>query len=171
MGLTSTENATLSVVAQNLGVSRDNLNRLISFESRWNPKAKNPYSSARGLLQWTDSTARSLGFSDSLDLVNKNPSILDQMSIVEKYLSQFKPFSGRQSLYMAVFYPAARNWSPNRIFPESVRKVNPGVNTPGDYINLVEGKRAGVAGSISMAAVALLSFALYHVFKGKASKK
>lgn len=171
MALTSTESATLSVVARNLGVSKDNLNKLINFESKWNPKAKNPYSSARGLLQWTDSTARSLGFSDSADLVKKNPSILDQMSIVEKYLSQFKPFTGRQSLYMAVFYPAARNWSSSRIFPDSVRSVNPGVNTPGDYINLVEGKRAIVVSGISMAAIALFSFTLYHIFRGKAIKK
>jgi len=90
-------------------------------------------------LQFTDSTAVSLGYKNSLDLVNKNPTIEDQLFVVETYLSRFKPFSGKLSLYMAVFYPPARSWNKSKLFPESVRAVNPGINTPGDYIRFVDG--------------------------------
>jgi hypothetical protein len=135
----STAKATLQIIASRLGLNVNDLHRLIQFESKWNPAAKNPLSSARGLLQFTDSSAVSLGYKNSLDLVNKNPTIEDQLFVVEKYLSRFKPFSGKQSLYMAVFYPAARNWNPGQLFPASVRAVNPGINTPRDYIRYVDG--------------------------------
>lgn len=159
----STESAMLQMIAQNLGVSPVDLSRLIQFESKWNPAAKNPLSSARGLLQFTDSTARSLGFSDSLDLVEKNPTAVEQLPIVERYLKQFKPYSGKQSLFMAVFYPAARNWEPGKRFPEFVIKSNPGVYTPADYVRKVEGK----GGNGFIVPLALLLFALYHFLNKK----
>lgn len=166
MAFSSMDSSILQAVAKNLGVSSVDLKRLIQFESGWNPAAKNPYSSARGLLQWTDKTAQSLGYTDSLDLVKKNPTITDQLTIVEKYLAQFKPFSSKQSLYLSVFYPAARNWNTSRLFPEAVRSVNPGVNTPGDYINLVEGKKKGGVSTVALIAI-LLAVTLYHFTKRK----
>ncbi len=153
----STESAMLQMISDNLGVNQLDLSRLIQFESKWNPKASNYLSTARGLLQWTDKTARSLGFSDSIDLVKKNPTVIDQLPIVERYLSRFKPFSGKQSLYMSVFYPAARFWSKTTRFPQSVIDANPGIKTPADYINKVEGK----GGNGFLSALALLAFFLY----------
>lgn len=129
----------LNTIASRLKVLPGNLIKLIQFESKFNPKAENPLSSAKGLIQFTDSTAQSLGFKNSLDLITKNPTISDQLPIVEKYLSQFKPFTSKQSLYMAVFYPVARNWNENTLFPENVQKVNPGIKTVKDYIDKVEG--------------------------------
>lgn len=160
-----TERATMELVAARLGVNPDDLHKLITFESGWNPRAKNPHSSARGLLQWTDTTARGLGFSDSLDLVKKNPSVLDQLSIVEKYLSKYKPFSGKQSLYMAVFYPAARNWQPSRPFPANVQKVNPGIRTPGDYIAFVERRLLSTFAMIPL--VLTGAIIVYTLLKGR----
>lgn len=163
--ISSIERATLQLISSRLGVNPDDLNKLINFESKWNPKAKNPHSSARGLLQFTDSTAKSLGFKNSADLVKKNPSVLDQLNIVERYLSQFKPFYGKQSLYMAVFYPAARNWLPGRQFPAAVQAVNPGVVTVADYVRKVEG--GTLVKTAIIPAIIGVSILIYFLLQGK----
>lgn len=160
----ATERILLQMMASRLGVNASDLFNLIKFESGWNPKAKNPYSSARGLIQFTDSTAKNLGYKSSLDLVKKNPSVKDQLPIVERYLSWFKPFTGKQSLYMAVFYPAARNLDPNTLLPANVRKVNTGINTPGDYIKKVEG---GKVATFVLLPVVAGAFILYFFLKGR----
>lgn len=131
--------AALNEVSQELGIKPADLRALISFESSWNPAAKNPKSSARGLLQFIDSTAKGLGYKDSADLVAKNPTAEAQLlGPVRKYLKQYTPFPSPQSLYMAVFYPAARYWEPSREFPEKIKKVNPGIKTPLDYVKYVQ---------------------------------
>lgn len=139
--INSTESGLLRMIADNLGVNYLDLYRLIKFESGWNPQAKNPQSSARGLIQFTDNTARSLGLMDSLDLVSHYPTITDQLPLVERYLLKFKPFPTKQSLYMSVFYPAARKWDKNKRFPDSIITANPGVYTPEDYAAKVEGRK------------------------------
>lgn len=151
----------LSEVAGSLGISTDDLFKLINFESKWNPQAKNPNSSARGLIQFTDATARSLGYKDSLDLVTKNSSIESQLYFpVLKYLSQFKPFPTKQSLYMSVFYPVARNWSLTKAFPDTVQKSNPGIKNVQDYVNKVEGvaRRTITPGLLALIGLGLLIF-------------
>ena len=115
---------------------------LIDFESKFNPQAANPRSSAKGLLQFTNNTAQNLGYSDSLDLITKNPTFAGQIkNAVIPYLKKFAPFENQQSLYMAVFYPAARKWPINTIFPSSVREANPGITTISDYINKVNNRK------------------------------
>jgi len=138
--LTQKEKSALLDTAKKLNVKYDDLYNLINFESRFKPFAKNPRSSARGLIQFTDNTARSLGFKTSADLVSRYPTVTEQLKPVYVYLKQFYPFKNKQSLFMSVFYPRYRNVHPKTLFPESVRKVNPGINTPQDYINKVEGK-------------------------------
>ncbi len=131
----------LQEISNKLGVKYQWLWKLINFESKWNPKVKNPVSSARGLIQFINSTARSLGFKNSLDLVTKYPSITKQLrGPVYSYLKQFKPFPTKQSLYMSVFYPRARKWNPKAIFPFRVMVSNPGIFRVIDYVNYVEGK-------------------------------
>lgn len=157
----------LREVADSLGITSDALYKLINFETAgtWNPQIKNPNSSARGLLQFTDSTARKLGYKDSLDLVTKNNSIESQLYFpVLKYLSQFKPFTTKQSLYMSVFYPKYRNVDPLTHFPDKVKKVNPGIDTVQSYINKVEGKKSTV---ISAGLLSLLALGFYFLMKGK----
>lgn len=158
----------LQEVSASLGIDPNDLFNLIQFESKWNPKAKNPYSSARGLIQFTDKTAQSLGYKDSLDLVTKNNSIESQLYFpVLQYLSKFKPFPTKQSLYMSVFYPVARNWPLNKQFPDTVKKVNPGIVTVADYINKIDGKAvAGIGGGLLSLMVIGLLFFFSKGFKG-----
>lgn len=139
MALTSRENSALIAVAYNLKIPVDWIYNLIQFESGFNPKIKNRLSTARGLLQFVDSTARSLGYIDSLDLIQKNPTIESQLlGPVFNYLKPLGPFTSRQSLYMAVFYPSAKYWPLNAKFPENVIKSNPGIHTVGDYVRKVD---------------------------------
>lgn len=136
--MTPVEIQELRAVASRLQVSPVDLYKLIKFESGFDPVAKNPRSSARGILQFLDSTARDFGYSDSLDLVNKNPTVSSQLSIVESYLRQYAPFATKDELYMSVFYPAYRKMSTDTEFPESVRTANPGINKISDYVDLID---------------------------------
>lgn len=140
-----------------LNVKPEDLYRLIDFESGFNPQAKNRYSSARGLLQWIDKTAQSLGYADSSDLVNKNPTVNDQLKIVYNYLSRYAPFRDKQALYMSVFYPKAKNWDPSMQFPPNVQKSNPGIKTVSDYVSLVDRKKLPLLPLLLLVGVVLLT--------------
>lgn len=153
----------LQEVSASLGIDPNDLYKLIDFETAgtWNPQIKNPNSSARGLIQFTDKTARSLGYKDSLDLVTKNKSIESQLYFpVLQYLSKLKPFPTKQSLFMSVFYPDARKWPLNKEFPDNVKKANPGIVTVADYIGKIDKKTvAGISGGLlSLIAIGLLIF-------------
>ncbi len=166
--LSQRENQALNMVSSKLGVSPTKLKYLIEFESKWNPKIKNPYSSARGLIQFLNKTARGLGYSNSLDLVQKHPTREGQLlGPVYNYLKKFKPFTNDQSLFMAVFYPRARYWPTNKEFPTNVQRVNLGVRTPGDYMRKVY-TRLGIAyvSPIAMVAIVGFSFYIYRQQKG-----
>lgn len=128
----------LQDISERLGVSYYDLFRLINFESGFNPFAKNQFSSARGLIQFVDSTARDLGFNNSLELVTTCPTVESQLPLVESYLSKFKPFRDKQSLYMSVFYPEYRLLPPETVFPSFVREINPGIDTISDYVKMVD---------------------------------
>jgi len=130
--------ATLYEVAQEVGTNPDWLDRLIDFESGWDPQAYNPRSSAKGLLQFTDATARELGYESSEDLVTRSPDALSQLQgPVRRYLAKYAPLDTDQRLFMAVFYPLAMDWSLDREFPDNVQKANPGIVTVADYIRKV----------------------------------
>lgn len=152
-------------IANDLKVNPEDLIKLIDFESSWNPQAKNPYSSARGLIQFVDSTAKNLGFLDSLDLVTQHPTIIDQLQIVYEYLSMYYPFRDKQDLYMSVFYPAYRRKDPQTEFPKNVQMSNPGIRTIQDYVNLVErGSGNGKTGALIIVSIALV---LFYLLKGR----
>jgi len=155
MILTKQQTTALQDTANALSVPVEWLYRLIKFESGFNPRVKNPYSSARGLIQFTDGTARALGYKDSSDLVDKNRTIERQLrSPVLKYLSQYAPYPTAQSLYMAVFYPSFRYVSPDTLFTDTVRSVNPGIARVSDYVNKVEGVKISPASSAFFAMLA-----------------
>ena len=128
-------------IAIDLNVPVDFLMACIAFESGRSFRADKRNlagSGATGLIQFMPSTARSMGYKDANDLVTKNPDRISQLKgPVRVYLSQYRPFKGDYSLFMAVFYPKARSGSPFSLFPEAVRKANPGINTPMDYVNKV----------------------------------
>lgn len=128
----------LDEIAKKLDIPSSWLNDLINFESNWNPFAKNPNSSARGLLQFTDQTARGLGYRNSLDLVNSNMTIERQLQFaVLPYLLKYYPYTNFQSLAMSVFYPIYKNKPDWTTFPSHVKKVNPGINKISDYLKKV----------------------------------
>lgn len=141
MALTKAELKALAEVSNKLEVNPYWLYSLINFESKWNPKASNPYSSAKGLIQFMDATAKGLGYRDSQDLINTNPTIESQLrNPVYNYLKKYKPFPTKQNLYMSVFYPIARSWPVNAYFPQNVIASNPGIDTVQSYIDKVEKK-------------------------------
>ncbi|HSW65501.1 MAG TPA: hypothetical protein VLH56_19650 [Dissulfurispiraceae bacterium] len=168
-----TDMQALRDTARVLGTSPEWLYKLIMFESGGDPliRAKMPYNAAqvkagaqpryaRGLIQFIDSTAASLGYRDSLDLVEKHPSRVSQLlGPVRQYLSQFKPLSSEQSLYMAVFYPAARSWPMDRPFPPNVQAANPGIKTPGDYVAFVRRRAAPTIAALAGGSLGLLLLA------------
>lgn len=127
----------VSEYAKSLGVDPSWLKKLIFFESSFNPQAKNSMSSAKGLIQFTDATAKSLGFSSSQNLIDTLPTIEKQLTAVYTYLSQFKPFSSASDLYLSVFYPAARKLDPKTPLPEAAAAANPQIETFQDYIDKV----------------------------------
>lgn len=165
--LSASEAAALAETAAALGVEPAWLAALVDFETAgtWSPAISNPHSSARGLLQFIDSTARDLGYADSDDLVRQHPTIEAQLrGPVLAYLSRWKPFPTLSALAMAVFYPAARYWSETAIFPRAVRDVNPGISTVGDYVRRVadrlDAARSALAGFLGSSGPALAGVAL-----------
>lgn len=154
----------LKDISAKLGTDPGWLSRLIEFESGWNPQAKNPRSSARGLLQFTDATARNLGYADSQDLVNQNPTIIDQLKgPVYNYLKMYAPLDSDSKLFMAVFYPRGMNWSLDREFPDYVQKNNPGIVTVRDYIRKVY--RQPDPWGITIAVIAIAGVFIYSLFQ------
>lgn len=157
----------LNEVSAKLGISPRKLYALINFESGFNPKAENPYTHAKGLIQFMPDTARGLGFIDQYDLVNKYPTIASQLRTpVYNYLKRYKPFTGDQSLFMSVFYPAARQWPSYRQFPDYVKKVNPGINTPADYVRKIY-LHSGLTYIPPVLILGITGIVLYYYFKHK----
>lgn len=135
------DRAAIRDAANVLGVPYYWLFKIINFESGFNPTAKNPTSSAAGLIQFIDSTAQDLGYLSANDLITKLPTIRDQLAgAVVPYLKKYAPFPTQQSLYMSIFYPAARNWPPDKEFPAWVQDANRslGIKTVSDYMRLVD---------------------------------
>lgn len=136
--LSAEERIVLEHVSKALGTRPEWLEALIQFESGWRPAAKNPGSSARGLIQFMDATAKQLGYASSQALIDACPTRLDQLSgPVVRYLIRYAPLDSFQKLCMAVFYPAARKWPLDDEFPPEVQAANPGIKTVRDYINYV----------------------------------
>lgn len=159
-------NQALINVSNRLGIQPGTLDMLIEFESKWNPKAANPYSSAKGLIQFIDKTARGLGFASSQHLVNSFPTVVGQLrGPVYRYLVKHKPFSTDQSLFMAVFYPKAKTWPLHKEFPQYVQKVNPGIRTVNDYMQKVY-KKLGLT-KVSPLLILLLGIGVFYILKNR----
>jgi len=140
----------ITEVALKVGARPSLLDALINFETAgtYNPLIENPNpdSTAIGLIQINDPTARDLFGMSAKALVSQYPDFDAQMdNVVLPYLQQRKkvynggaPLFTKNDLYMAVFYPAYMNKDPDIPFPESVQKVNPGIRTPADYARFVD---------------------------------
>jgi hypothetical protein len=104
-GLDPAFQAKAQQVANNLGVSLEDLIGIMNHESGLNPAAVNPYTNATGLIQFMPNTAKGLG--TSIEAL-KNMSAIEQLDYVEKF---YKPVVGKAKdigdLYMYTFLPAA----------------------------------------------------------------
>ena len=95
----------INSVSSNLGISPNWLMAVMNFESGLNPKAKNPYSGATGLIQFMPSTAAGLG--TSTEQLFFMP-FEKQLDYVEKYYRPWKSkIKGFVDLYLTTFFPAA----------------------------------------------------------------
>ena len=155
----------LQDVSKKLGVEPSWLWALIQFESAGNPAARNKISGARGLIQFMPATARELGYKSADEIVEKYPTFEKQLETpVYNYLKRYAPFPTKQSLYMSVFYPAARKWTPGSFFPALVRKQNPGIDTVQSYINHVEGIKTPKK-AIGILSIGIIGIIAYKLFK------
>lgn len=153
-GLTADESAALEKVAKEISTQPEWLWEVMNFESRLNPQAKNPLSTARGLIQFLDSTARGMGYTGSADLVAKHPTFTSQLlGPVRAYFLSSRPYPTFQSLFMKVFLPAARTVPPDTSFQKfyptaaswaAFTKANPGIFTVADYIAKVRKAARGM---------------------------
>lgn len=188
-GLTDSQSAALVETAKAIQADPQHLWEVINFESRHNPLAANPLSSAKGLVQFMDSTAQEMGYASSQDLVNRFPSYEAQMRgpVRAYFLKKRPPFPTRQSLFMAVFMPVAKNVPPDTTMkdiylqnPKSLGGLaayekkfvpqNPGILTVQNYVDAVakaaKRKVPSVAGGIAgVTGVAILALAAL-LFKG-----
>lgn len=143
--LTPIQVTALNATAAALGVQPSWLAAVINFETAgtWDPQIRNPLSSARGLIQFLDATAKGLGFPSAAALVASHPTIESQLAgPVLKYFAPYKPFKTEQEFYLTVFFPKYRKapldtviHADNPAAREKFQKANPGIVTVGDYYN------------------------------------
>ena len=135
----------IAETAADLNIDAYALANVINFESGFNPRAKNPTSSASGLIQFIESTAKRLGTTTA---AIRQMSAVQQMDLVRRYFEPFKALRREHSVAMAVFYPKAINWPSFRPFPLKVVKANGWkFFTPGGYISMMS-KRAKLPATI-----------------------
>ena len=128
---------TVQELGERYGLDPKFIYALISQESGWKPKIANPYGSAKGLIQFTNGTAQWLGYLDSQDLIDKNPTVDSQLSgPVVQYWDHYAPYANEIELAGANFYPSYRK-TPDKVLPPEVLKANPGYTTVRDYYNKI----------------------------------
>lgn len=137
--------AALNETAEKLDIPANWLYNEIMKESGFDPKIQNPTpgSSARGLIQFIDSTAQEMGYRDSLQITELYPTAAAQIrKPVYDYLRRYSPFQTNAEFYLSVFRPADRRKNYNEPFSATVQKWNPGIVTPAHYVAFVEGRLA-----------------------------
>jgi len=146
----------VSEVSSELGVDPVPLLQAISFETigTFDPAIKNPNSTATGLIQFLESTARGLG-TTTAEL--RNMSRVDQMEFVKRYL---EPYKGRLNnlgdIYMAIHWPAGVGKDSSYVMYERGSpeyEANSGLDQDGDgtvtrgeaVARVVESNRGGIS--------------------------
>ena len=147
----------MEILAKRLNVSADDLFALIYLETggKMNPQIASNVSSSKGLLQFTDESARRLTdkkgrkLKSSAHLIKEYPTIKDQLEIPNKnntyggpvyqYLNMLAPFKSSEDMCMAIVYPPGRSTG---ILPKWARKSNAGLKTARDFLNLARRKVA-----------------------------
>lgn len=138
-------------VAYNAGVDPNELMFIMDFETAgtFSPTAKNPGSSAIGLIGFLQSTAIDLG--TTTEELSKMTAT-EQLTYVEKYLIKTKYQKGAMQdfvdVYLAVLYPAAIGKDDTYRFPSSMTFANPIFDLNKDKILTKEELRRFLEGRI-----------------------
>lgn len=137
----------IAAIARSVGAEPVDLANLLYFESRFDPKAGGPSDPrAVGLAQFSPKTAASIG--TSVDALRRMTA-LEQAPFVKRHLDAVRrgrPLDTPHKLYMAVFYPPAVDWDPDKPFPEDLVRRNTyeaegsvvSIRCPADYARRVE---------------------------------
>lgn len=135
-------------VARKVGARPSYLDALINFETNgtYDPLIANPHpdSTAIGLIQINDPTARDLFGMSAEQLVNKYFTFDAQMdNVVLPYLQQRKrvyngdaPLRSKHELFMSVFYPAYMNKDPDTPFSARIQRANTYTTRSGDTVTI-----------------------------------
>lgn len=127
-------------IANDLGTDPNYLMAVMSFESKFDPAARNPYSGATGLIQFMPETAKKHGTStDAL----AHMSAEQQLDYVVAY---FAPYKGKlktlEDVYMAVLWPKAIGKGPSYVLfssPTSAYNQNKALDINNDgYVTVSE---------------------------------
>lgn len=134
-------------ISAELGIKPEWLMVVMNNETggTFSPSIKNPTSTATGLIQFMEATAKGLGTTtaelSSMDNV-------EQLDYVKKYL---EPYASRiksaSDTYLAVFYPEALYKNDDFVFPNWAAKANKifdvskdGILTKGEFAQYVDNK-------------------------------
>lgn len=127
-------------IANNLGVQPMDLFRVMNKESGLNPRARNPYSGASGLLQFMPRTAQGLG--TSVEEIRSMPAI-EQLDFVEKFFHPYRhKIHSYEDLYLATFFPAALG-KPDDAILQTKRLSAQLISRQNPAVARAAGKRAG----------------------------
>jgi len=109
---------------------------IIKFESNFNPQATNSGSTATGLIQWLESTAKGYG-TTTAEL--KQMTAIQQLDYVKRY---FEPLKNKQvefvDFYLQVLYPASAGKSEHTVFANSKDKLTPGIGNEDSRVRSYE---------------------------------
>lgn len=136
-------------IAQDLGVLPHWLMIVMNNESGLNPAAKNPTSSASGLIQFMEPTAVQLGTTTAQ---LRAMTGVQQLDFVKKYFTAYgyhKKISSVADTYLAIFFPLALYKPDDYVFPKWASDANPifdlnkdGTLTKEEFKNYVNNKYA-----------------------------
>lgn len=114
-------------IASALGIPADWLMVVMNFETAgtFSPSVRNPQSSATGLIQFMEATAKDLGTTTAALAQMTN---VQQLDYVYKYLAKvqrtYGSFNDVVDVYLAVFYPASIPKPLDYVYPNRVFAVN-----------------------------------------------
>ena len=132
----------LNATANKLGYPTEWFLSVIGYESRGIATEANPTegASAKGLIQFTDDTAKDLGYKTSKELVEKNPTFTKQLDEVEKYfrLRKTRGVKNFNDFMSAIFWPNGIGKPSIPLSKKAIEQNAPlGIKSTGDYWNLV----------------------------------
>lgn len=133
------------------GYDGDRLAQIISFESGFDPQAKNPMSGASGLIQFMPSTAIRL---DTTIEAIRAMTDLQQLPLVEKYFKNLAGVIEPRDLYLAVFMPRFMRHDDSDVISTKGEKVydqNAGLDTDHDGVLTVGNVRGLIEGRVIVA--------------------